>query len=342
MTHARRAPASWTPAAVPVQTPAPMKILVTGCAGFVGFHVARRLLAGGDAVAGVDNLDPYYAPALKRARLAELGGRPGFAFHLADLADLERLEPLVADADVVVHLAAQAGVRYSLLNPFAYERSNLRGQLHVLEAVRRRSPPPRLVWASSSSVYGGNTKVPFAETDRVDDPVSLYAATKRAAELMTHAYRGLYGLQALGLRLFTVYGPWGRPDMAYWTFTEALWDGRPIDVFGPAAASRDMTYIDDVVDGVVAAVRRPVPDEILNLGNAEPVSLDRLIAAVERAVGRTAVRIPRPPQPGDVETTFADLSRSAAALGYAPKVKLEDGIARFVDWYRWWREKGTP
>lgn len=314
-----------------------MKVLVTGCAGFIGYHVARRLAAEGDTVVGLDHLGPYYDPRLKRARVDELRRAGRVEFHVGDLAEFERLRALAADVDVVVHLAAQPGVRHALDDPFCYERSNLLGLLHVLEVVRRRSPPPRLVWASSSSVYGGNTRTPFAETDRVDDPLSLYAATKRAGELLAHSYRRLFGLSTLGLRFFTVYGPWGRPDMAYWKFTEALWDDRPLELYGDTAASRDMTYIDDVVDGVVAAVRRPVADELLNLGNAEPIPLARLVAAVERAVGKTAQRVAAPPQPGDVATTFADLTRARAALGYEPRVGLEDGLARFVDWYRWWR-----
>jgi len=314
-----------------------MKVLVTGCAGFIGYHVARRLLADGDAVVGLDNLVPYYDPALKRARVAALRRAGPLEFQVGDLADFERLQALAADVDVVLHLAAQPGVRHALVDPFSYERSNLLGMLHVLEVVRRRSPPPRLIWASSSSVYGGNVRAPFAEADRVDDPRSLYAATKRAGELLAHSYRRLFGLETLGLRFFTVYGPWGRPDMAYWRFTEALFEDRPLEVYGDASASRDMTYIDDVVDGVVAALRRPVPDELLNLGNAEPIALDRLIRVIEGVVGRVGRRIAGPPQPGDVAATFADLGRAEAALGYRPRVRLDEGIARFVDWYRWWR-----
>jgi UDP-glucuronate 4-epimerase len=323
-----------------VQTRGPMKVLVTGCAGFIGRAVARRLLDDGDEVVGLDNLGPYYDPALKRARMADLAGRPRLAFHVGDLEEYDRLERLVAEVDAVVHLAAQPGVRHSLRDPFVYERSNLKGLLHVLEAVRRRSPSPRLVWASSSSVYGGNTKVPFAETDRVDDPVSLYAATKRAGELMAHTYRHVFGLRSVGLRFFTVYGPWGRPDMAYWRFCEALLEDRPIEVYGSTTASRDMTYIDDVVDGVLAAVRRPVEDEVLNLGDSAPVSLEQLIGTVEAATGRKARRLELPAQPGDVETTYADIRRAGEVLGYAPKVRLEEGIARFVAWYGEWRSRG--
>ena len=314
-----------------------MRILITGAAGFIGHGVACRLLDEGDEVVGLDNLTPYYDPALKRARLRDLEGRPGFVFRVGDLADFETLVRLLDGVDVVVHLAAQPGVRHALRDPFTYERTNVGGMLHVLEAVRRRSPPPRLVWASSSSVYGGNRRVPFAETDRVDDPLSLYAATKRAGELLAHSYRHLFGLPAVGLRFFTVYGPWGRPDMAYWKFAEALLEGRPIEVYGSTAASRDMTYIDDIVDGVVAAVRRPVTDELLNLGDAEPVTLERLIATVERAVGRTARRVALSAQPGDVETTFADIARSGEVLGYSPKVRLDEGIPRFVEWLQGWR-----
>jgi UDP-glucuronate 4-epimerase len=314
-----------------------MKVLVTGAAGFIGFHVARRLLGEGCGVVGVDDLNGYYAPSLKRARLARLDPIPGFAFHPVDLEHLEPIERLAADVDVVVHLAAQAGVRFALRDPFVYERANLRGLLNVLEAVRRRSPPPRLVWASSSSVYGGNAKVPFAEDDRVDDPVSLYAATKRAGELIVHAYRGLFGLDAVGLRFFTVYGPWGRPDMAYWIFTEAMLEGHAIPVHGDPSDSRDMTFIDDVVDGVAAAVRRPAGAEILNLGNATPVTLESLIGSIERCLGVTARRETLPAQPGDVPATFADIARAGALLGYAPKVGLDEGIRRFVAWMRWYR-----
>ena len=320
-----------------MQTRGTMRVLITGAAGFIGHGVACRLLDEGDEVVGLDNLTPYYDPALKRARLRELEGRPGFVFRVGDLADFETIERLLDGVDVVVHLAAQPGVRHALRDPFTYERTNVGGMLHVLEAVRRRSPPPRLVWASSSSVYGGNRRVPFAETDRVDDPVSLYAATKRAGELIAHSYRHLFGLPAVGLRFFTVYGPWGRPDMAYWKFAEALLDDRPIEVFGSTAASRDMTYIDDVVDGVVAAVHRPVTDELLNLGDATPVTLERLIATIERAIGRTARRLVLPAQPGDVETTFADVTRAGEVLGYAPKVGLDEGIPRFVEWLKKWR-----
>ncbi len=317
-----------------------MRLLVTGCAGFIGFHVTRRLLDAGDDVVGLDNLNAYYPPALKRARLARLAGERRFDFHEADLIDRDRVAVPADGADAIVHLAAQAGVRYGLDEPFAYQRSNLEGHLSVLEAARRCATPPRVIWASSSSVYGGNAKVPFSEDDRVDDPVSLYAATKRAGELMAHSYRGLFGLDIVALRLFTVYGPWGRPDMAYWRFTEAIEDGRPIELFGPLDAGRDMTFIDDVVDGIVACIRRPVPHETINLGNSEPVALERLVDLVERATGKHAQRIRRPAQPGDVPITFADIRRARETLGYDPKVKAEEGIARFVEWYRRYRERG--
>ena len=317
-------------------------ILVTGAAGFLGMHVAQRLLAHGHRVAGVDNLNHYYDPALKRARLERLRVHPQFDFVELDVADYAGLAALfgVRGFERVVHLAAQAGVRHSLSDPFAYQHSNLAGMTAVLEACRHHHVA-HLVYASSSSVYGGNTKVPFSEDDRVDTPVSFYAATKRANELMAHTYAHLYRLPATGLRFFTVYGPWGRPDMAYWMFTRAILEGRPIDVYGQGELSRDFTYCDDVVGAVERVLGQPpaandpdAPHRILNVGNSSPHTVNELIDTIEQLVGRTAVRNICPMPAGDVERTFADASRLEALTGFRPSTSLRDGLARFVDWYR--------
>lgn len=321
-------------------------VVVTGAAGFIGFHTARALLGRGARVIGVDDLNAYYPPALKRARLAQLAAQKGFAFHEADIADHERLKALsgVQDADAVVHLAAQAGVRYSLENPFAYARSNLVGHLSILELVRAMPKRPRLVYASSSSVYGANTKVPFAESDRVEAPASLYAATKRADELMSETYARLYGVEQIGLRFFTVYGPWGRPDMAYWSFAENILSGRPVRVFNNGDLKRDFTYIDDIIAGVAAAVEKPLkkagdaPHRLYNLGNNRPVNLMRFIEILEDACGARAITEMAPMQPGDVYETYADIDAAAADLGYAPTTPLEKGIPVFVEWFRRYRE----
>lgn len=284
-----------------------MSILVTGAAGFIGSHVCHRLLDRGEEVVGVDNLNDYYSPALKHARLARLAGRAGFVFHKVDIAEEGALAAAAGSRkiDRVVHLAAQAGVRYSLENPRAYVRSNVSGHLEVLEFCRALPSLEHLVYASSSSVYGGNTKVPFSEDDRVDHPVSLYAATKKADELMSHTYAHLYGIPQTGLRFFTVYGPWGRPDMAYWMFTEAMLAGNPIRVFNNGQMWRDFTYIDDVVDAVVAVLDAPavnVPSHrIYNIGNNQPVHLGHFIDALENLLGVKAIRWYEPLQPGDVE-----------------------------------------
>jgi UDP-glucuronate 4-epimerase len=321
------------------------RVIVTGAAGFVGFHLTARLLDEGIPVLGIDNLNPYYDPALKRARLARLEGRDGFAFEAADLADPGRIRALFEDfaPTEVVNLAAQAGVRYSLDNPRAYLSANVDGFLSVLEACRF-VPVRHLVYASSSSVYGANTKVPFSEADRADRPLSLYAATKRANELMAHTYAHLFGVPATGLRFFTVYGPWGRPDMAYYKFTQAIFAGEPIEVFNGGRMSRDFTYVDDVVEAMVRLLDRPprgdagspeaVPHALYNIGNHTPVALERFIAVIEAATGRSARRIDRPMQPGDVPATYADVSGLAAAVGFAPRTTIEDGIARFVAWFR--------
>jgi UDP-glucuronate 4-epimerase len=321
------------------------RVIVTGAAGFIGFHLARRLLDGGVPVVGVDNLNDYYDPALKRARLARLEGRNGFAFVQADIADYDRIRATFEEfrPTEIVHLAAQAGVRYSLDHPRAYVSANVDGFLSILEACRSH-PVRHLIYASSSSVYGANTKVPFSEQDRADHPVSLYAATKRANELMAHTYAHLFGVPATGLRFFTVYGPWGRPDMAYYKFTKAIVEGQPIEVFNGGRMSRDFTYVDDVVEAMVRLLDHPppgaagdpdaAPHALYNIGNHTPVALERFIAVIEAATGRTARRIDRPMQPGDVPATFADVSGLAAAVGFAPRTSIEDGIARFVAWFR--------
>ena len=323
-----------------------MPVLVTGAAGFIGSHVCHRLLERGEAVVGVDDMNAYYDPALKQARLARLTGRPGFSFHELDIAREGALAAFSdAGIDRVVHLAAQAGVRHSLENPRAYVRSNLAGHLEVLEFCRFLPACRHLVYASSSSVYGGNTKVPFSESDPVDRPVSLYAATKKADELMSHAYAHLYGIAQTGLRFFTVYGPWGRPDMAYWLFTEAMLAGRPIRVFNGGEMWRDFTYVDDVVDAVVAVLDRPpvaeedAPARVYNVGNNRPVRLGDFIDTLEKVLGVAAVRRDEPMQPGDVERTYADLSAIQRDFGFTPKTSIEEGLRRFADWYRFeWKK----
>ena len=330
-----------------------MNVLVTGAAGFIGMHVAERLLSRGDKVVGIDSLNSYYDPALKFARLDELDHQKDFRFEKLDIADGPALDALFAreNFDRVVHLAAQAGVRYSIENPLAYGESNLSGFLNILEACRRH-PVSHLVYASSSSVYGGNAKMPFSEADSVDHPVSLYAATKKANELMAHTYSHLYGIPTTGLRFFTVYGPWGRPDMAYFSFTRDILEGRPIAVFNDGRMMRDFTYIDDIVDGVVATLDKPAtpdaafdalaphpgrsraPYRVFNIGNQDPVQLGEFIETIERALGVPAVKTYKPMQPGDVVATHADVSALREWTGVSPRTSLADGIGRFVDWYR--------
>lgn len=318
-----------------------MPVLVTGAAGFIGSYVCRRLLDRGDEVIGVDNLNDYYDLRLKEARLARLEGRPGFSFHRLDIADEMALASAMAGKGVrkVVHLAAQAGVRYSLENPRAYIRSNLSGHLEILEFCRSQPDFEHLVYASSSSVYGGNAKVPFSEADPVDRPVSLYAATKKADELMGYTYAHLYGIPQTGLRFFTVYGPWGRPDMAYWLFTKAILEGKPIRVFNRGEMWRDFTYIDDIVDGVVAVLDKPpagqgAPHRIYNIGNNNPVKLADFIGVLERLTGIRAERRYEPMQPGDVERTYADIDALERDFGFRPRTSIEEGLARFVEWFR--------
>ena len=317
-------------------------VLVTGAAGFIGMHVARALCDAGARVTGADNLDPYCDVSLKKARLAELAARPAFAFEHADLADAAACERLLSPDTFtsVVHLAAQPGVRYSLVNPDAYVRNNLVAFGHVLERCRH-CRIAHLVYASSSSVYGANHDLPFSEDQSVDHPVSLYAATKKANELMAHSYSHLFGLPTTGLRFFTVYGPWGRPDQAPMLFTKAIVEGRPIDVFNRGDMARDFTYIDDVAEGVLRTLERPprasdgnAPYAIYNIGNHEAVSLDAFIGLLEALLGRRALRNERPMQPGDVKATYASIERLQRDTGFAPTTPLTDGLARFVDWYR--------
>ncbi|WP_439605845.1 NAD-dependent epimerase [Hydrogenophaga sp.] len=320
-----------------------MHILLTGAAGFIGMHTAQRLLARGDTVLGIDNLNDYYAVALKRARLEPLLRQPGFAFEQVDVADRHAMATLFAGHrfDAVVHLAAQAGVRYSITHPNAYLDSNLTGFGHILEGCRAQKLG-HLVYASSSSVYGGNTKMPFEETDAVDHPVSLYAATKKANELMAHTYSHLYGLPTTGLRFFTVYGPWGRPDMAYFSFTKAVLEGKPIQVFNHGQMKRDFTYIDDIVEGVLRVLDKPAtpehaggpPYRIFNIGNHDPVPLMDFIGCIEQALGREAVKEFLPMQDGDVPATYASTEALHLWVGFAPSTPLKDGIDRFVRWYR--------
>ncbi len=315
-------------------------IIVTGAAGFIGRFVAERLLDRGEQVVGVDDLNAYYDPALKQARLAPLLARQSFRFERMDVAEPGAFADLVraTGARRIVHLAAQAGVRHSIDNPFAYERANLAGHLSVLEACRHADGFEHLVYASSSSVYGERSADgAFREEEAAEVPASLYAATKRSCELMSGAYGRLYGLAQTGLRFFTVYGPWGRPDMAYFIFTRKILAGEPIEVFGEGRMARDFTYVDDIVDGVIGALDRPPPageNRILNIGDSRPVGLMEMITTLEQALGREAEKLFRPMQPGDVTATYADISRLKALTGYQPKVKLEQGLPRFVDWYR--------
>ncbi len=309
--------------------------LVTGAAGFIGFHLSKRLLELGEGVIGVDNLNKYYDVSLKKSRLKILNSHESFAFHKIHLQDLGALENIFKQGrvDRICNLAAQAGVRYSLENPFAYQKSNVEGFLNILELARKYGTK-NFVYASSSSVYGNNRKVPFSVDDRVDTPVSLYAATKKANELMAHAYSHLYQIPCTGLRYFTVYGPWGRPDMALFLFTEAILQKRPIEVYNYGEMKRDFTYIDDVVDGTIKALERPVPFEIFNLGNSNTVGLLDFIGLLEEELGEKAEKKMMPIQPGDVPATSADIEKSRQLLGFNPKTPLREGIRKFTAWYR--------
>jgi len=321
-----------------------MPVLVTGAAGFIGYSVATALLARGDAVIGVDNLNEYYDVRLKQARLRRLREAPGFRFQQLDIAATGGLAALAAaepGIDRIAHLAAQAGVRHSLNHPQDYVDANITGHLAVLELARRLPGFRHLVYASSSSVYGGNDKLPFSVDDPVDRPLSIYGATKRADELMSHSYGHLFGLPATGLRFFTVYGPWGRPDMALFIFTKSILEGRPITLFNEGEMQRDFTYVDDIVAGVVAALDRPPPGapgqpphRLYNLGNHRSEPLRRLVELVEQAVGRKATIELAPMQPGDARTSFADIASATRDLGFLPRVSIDEGVPRFVDWYR--------
>ncbi len=320
------------------------KILVTGAAGFIGFHLAKRLLERGDEIVGIDNMNDYYTPKLKEARLAQIVNHPSFKFIKGDIADRELMPRLFEDEkfDKVVNLAAQAGVRYSIENPFAYVDSNLVGFANILECCRHNGTK-HLVYASSSSVYGGNKKVPFSEEDKVDNPVSLYAATKKANELMASCYTKLYGFPATGLRFFTVYGPWGRPDMAPILFATAIRDGKPIKVFNNGDMMRDFTYVDDIVEGIIRVLdskgnETPKEGETLhavyNIGCSNPVKLMDFIDTIEEAMGKKAEKIMMPMQPGDVYQTYADTTRLEQDMGYKPHVSLKEGIGEFIGWFK--------
>ena len=322
-----------------------MTVLVTGAAGFIGSHVAGALLDRGERVVGLDNLNAYYDPALKQARLERLQARAHFVFHKADAHVPEAVNAIVdqhPDIDRLIHLAAQAGVRYSLENPWAYIDANVHSQVTVMEAARRLPQLRHLVYASSSSVYGGNSKLPFSVDDPVDQPVSTYAASKRAAELLAQTYAHLYRLPLTGLRFFTVYGPWGRPDMAAYLFVKAMLEDRPIQVFNAGQMKRDFTYIDDIVAGVLGALDNPPadpgaperPHRLYNLGNHRSEDLGHFIEILEQAVGKTARKEMREMQPGDVPATYADIDASIRDLGFRPRTTIEEGLPKFVDWFR--------
>ncbi len=320
-----------------------MRVLITGVAGFIGYHLADALLAAGETVVGVDSLNDYYDPALKRARLARLQGQPQFDFRHLDIADRPAVADLFAgfpDIRRIAHLAAQAGVRYSLENPLAYVKSNIEGHVVLLEQARRLAGLEHFVYASSSSVYGGNTKHPFAESDRTDTPVSLYGASKKAMEVVSESYASMHRMPLTGLRFFTVYGPWGRPDMAVWIFTRKILAGEPLPIFNHGRQSRDFTYIADILQGLQAALGLPpedgarVPHRLFNLGNNRPTGVLDLVRLLEDAIGKKACLDFQPHQAGDVTATHADIERARTVLGFAPATRLEDGIPAFVDWYR--------
>ncbi|MBR9683478.1 SDR family NAD(P)-dependent oxidoreductase [Candidatus Woesearchaeota archaeon] len=310
-----------------------MRVMVTGGAGFIGFYVAKALIERGDEVVIVDCLSDYYSVALKKNRLKQLGDR--VKFYQVDVADFDELKRVFTEnkLDKICHLAAQAGVRYSLENPFAYEKTNNLGTLNILELMREFNVKD-LVFASSSSVYGGNKKTPFSVEDPVDSPISIYAATKKHNELMAHAYHKLYGLNCFGLRFFTVYGPWGRPDMALFKFTKAILENKPIDVYNHGDHERDFTYVTDIVEGVLLALDKVTGFEILNLGNNKCVTLKHFISCIETELGKEAEKNMLPMQPGDVHKTFADIEKTKEVLGWEPKVGIEEGIKNFIDWYK--------
>jgi UDP-glucuronate 4-epimerase len=326
-----------------------MTILVTGVAGFIGFHTTQRLLARGERVVGIDNLNDYYSVELKKARLAQLTGHKNFTFHQIDFSDMDVLRKTLAPEKITqaIHLGAQAGVRYSLTNPFAYAQSNLIGHLNILELCRHTDGFKNLVYASSSSVYGGNTELPFSVDDRVDNPVSLYAATKKADELMSQAYAHLYRIPQTGLRFFTVYGPWGRPDMALWIFTDAILKNKPIEVFNHGDMRRDFTYVDDIVTGVIGTMDNPPVDDgrinannstaphlVYNIGNHQSEQLTRMIEILEESLGKKAEKIYLPMQQGDVKETYADISAIQKDIGFEPTTTIDVGIPNFVSWFK--------
>jgi UDP-glucuronate 4-epimerase len=330
-----------------------MGIVVTGAAGFIGFHLSKQLLSEGYEVIGIDNLNDYYDVALKNARLKLLETNPSFTFYKIDLSNQEKLQSIFKNhsVDIVINLAAQAGVRYSLINPLSYVNSNMQGFLNILEACRQ-FPVDHLIYASSSSVYGANSKIPFSEKDPVYHPVSMYAASKKANELMAHTYSHLYGIPTTGLRFFTVYGPWGRPDMAYYSFTRDIMEGNPIKVFNNGDMSRDFTYIDDIVEGIVRLLHHPpepdtewdcenpdpgssyAPFKIYNIGNNKPVKLLDFINILEEKIGKKAKMVFFPMQPGDVKMTYADITDLQKDIGFSPSTQLEAGLGYFVDWYK--------
>lgn len=318
-----------------------MTYLITGAAGFIGFYAAFELLKRGEKIVGIDNLNDYYAPELKQARLQQLLDHPGFEFHQVDIADAVQLNAALAGKPIkrILHLAAQAGVRYSIENPASYISSNLVGHANMLEYARHLDGLEHMAYASSSSVYGGRTDLPFLETDRCDEPVSLYAATKKSGELMSHTYAHLYGIPLTGLRFFTVYGPWGRPDMAYWTFTRDILEGNTIRVFNNGDMLRDFTYIDDIISGVTAILAKghvrkmDVPHMVYNIGNNNPERLENFIAILENLLGKKALRENLPMQPGDVPATYADISAIQKDYGFKPVTDLKTGLKKYTDWY---------
>ncbi|MBU6420310.1 MAG: NAD-dependent epimerase/dehydratase family protein [Proteobacteria bacterium] len=317
-----------------------MKVLVTGAAGFIGYHICEALLARGIEVVGVDDLNPYYDVRLKQARLRRLG--KGFSFHQLDIADHDAVRRVGEGAEAILHVAAQAGVRYSLENPFAYAASNLTGHLSILELARHSKTVKHLIYASSSSVYGTGSMLPYAESERADRPSSLYAATKRADELMSASYTHLFGLKQTGLRFFTVYGPWGRPDMAYFGFAEAIMAGKPVTLYENGTLKRDFTYIDDIIAGILGVFDNP-PDEaashrVFNIGNNQAEYVRDLVALLEQHLGVTAKTINLPKPEADPVETCADVSALHALCGYVPSTRLDEGIPRFVEWYKGWRK----
>lgn len=320
-----------------------MNIVLTGAAGFIGFHAAKRLLADGHDVIGIDNLNTYYSPALKRARLAELITHPKFKFHEIDISEKDALQTALGDTPVthILHLAAQAGVRYSLENPHSYIQSNIMGHLNILEYARYSKTVEHVAYASSSSVYGEREAVSgFKETDLVREPASLYAATKLSGEMLSESYARLYDIPQTGLRFFTVYGPWGRPDMAYWIFAEKIFAGEPITLFAPDLMKRDFTFIDDIVSVLPKLLITPTSGhKIYNLGNSAPNTLYELVDAVEMACGKTAEKIIKPQQAGDVRSTFADISAAKKDFGFSPQTQLSDGISEFISWYKTWNSR---